>query len=220
MKKLKFNLTIFDEKTCKETIQTMKEIFDLLQKDKLSTEDCKELIEQLITQQDSDSGFWFCFKSDYMPSDVRIDFVYTPTYYATAILAYLALKNPDYMKSTDSTFRHAIAKGLNAAVVRNFEGYNYYEIYGFLDTVEIYQKLNIDQFLDEYPDISKTFAELWKKTGGRLVKISTGYGISSPFTDAIELMQGAIELLDERINKNKIFSQILIDMSILPMVVT
>ncbi|MDI9498944.1 MAG: hypothetical protein QM270_10750 [Bacillota bacterium] len=68
-----------------EMVATFELLLTRTVRDASGTED-REILKRLARMQDARSGFWFCTKDRQVPSDARVDFMYRPTYYATAIL--------------------------------------------------------------------------------------------------------------------------------------
>lgn len=90
-----------------------------------------------------------------VPSDVRVLYVYTPTYLACSIMMRAALDNEELL---DNDFiRETLRCGLNACTGRNFFGHGYDGITGFFEAMEIFAQADTRTFIKKYPDISEKF---------------------------------------------------------------
>ena len=103
------------------------------------------LIRKLIRTQKRD-GFWYGIKPSKCESEMRVDFVYFPTYYATAAMIYADLNGQGLGRRAQS----ALQKGLEAATGRNLEGHGFGAVRGQLDALAIYKKAGIYRFIGLY----------------------------------------------------------------------
>ncbi len=129
------------------------------------------LLIHLAGQQNAETGFWEFVKGE-IPSDVRVDFRYKPTYFMTATLikAYLI---SDRMRGNKDITR-ALAKGLDASAKRQFEGHGFEAWDGYLEAVSIFEKAGTDGFVRLFASFSPAFTSLWEKVRGRLSLLAYG----------------------------------------------
>lgn len=148
-KRLENNLReIADENVSEETIITY--LKDMITH--LSTIDNEKCEDMLFLKYGEPLG---------MPSDARVDFIFTPTYYAAAIMM-IAYARYESIRN-NKKFVNTIHKVLNASTGRDFMGRNYEENEGLLDTLEIFAKADVMGFVKKYPNLSDKFtAQVFK----------------------------------------------------------
>ena len=83
-----------------------------------------------------DKRFYALFDPRKVPADARVDFVYTPTYFACAIIICAVSEYEDLLE--DEAIRETLYYGLNGCTGRKFLGAGYDDIDGFLDAMEIF----------------------------------------------------------------------------------
>lgn len=104
-----------------------------------------------------------------MPHDARVDFVYMPTYLATAFLMKSVLLYPSLMDdmtflSSDLDFcaadvRSAIAGYMLGCTGRNFDGAG---VFGLDECVKIFEDADAAEFLERYPNLCPDFGDLFR----------------------------------------------------------
>lgn len=91
-----------------------------------------------------------------VPSDVRVDLAYEPTYFACGVMMYAALKYPAILDN--KTINDTLVYGLNACTGRAFKGHGYDGTEGFLKAMNIFANCRVSEFLDKYPEFNVRFA--------------------------------------------------------------
>ena len=71
----------------------------------------------------SDMLFWKLDEPGNMPADARVDFVFTPTYIASAFIMKAALLTPELMN--DDKIKSTLAAALLGSTARGFAGHGY-----------------------------------------------------------------------------------------------
>ena len=107
----------------------------------------RALLKELIRMQKKD-GFWRGLDPEKCPSDARVDFVYFPTYYATAALIYAYLHNRDRWSRGASK---ALDKGLRAAMGRRLQGHGFGATGEMMTALAIYKKAGLYQYINLEP---------------------------------------------------------------------
>ena len=90
-----------------------------------------------------------------MPADVRVEYVYRPTYMATTML--MTAMNRFPLLHTDTKFRNVLYALMNASLARGFCGAGYEEYVGMLDALEIFGRGDTMAFLEKYSDFNERF---------------------------------------------------------------
>lgn len=130
-------------------------------------EETENTVRHMIQQQQA-SGWWSLLPAGAQAeSDVRVDFMYMPTYLLSAILMMAVLKTPAL--ANDPVIMEALGRGLNASCGRSLFGHGYDSYRGFLESVRLFIEAKTSAFIKTYPDISPRFAALWKTVPGTLM---------------------------------------------------
>ena len=145
-------------RTLQNSLAEMQETLDCLSSGHGELSESRELIISLIENQD-DRGFWSLIPSPYVDSDARVDFWYTPTYIATAIMMHFYLHYKSAALKIPS-FEFALKKGLEASTGRGLNGHGYEAIAGRLDALQIFSKGNLMHFVRAYPECSPKFTDM------------------------------------------------------------
>ena len=118
--------------------------------------------------------FWGMAEPNTMPSDARVDFFYRPTYIATAFLMQAILKHPELM-DPHTTVRgfgaedvkklsEVLPKAMKGCMGREFGGSGYDFLKGQLETMELFAKSGVMDYVKKYPDTCPEFTELFNHT--------------------------------------------------------
>lgn len=124
-----------------------------------------------------DMYMWCCANTlDGMPSDARVDFMYVPTYIISGIIMY-AYVNYESVREF-KPLEELIPKYLNGCMGRNFMGHGLEAEEGFNAAMMIFDKCNVKEFVEKYPEINPEFTreylaanEYWHKKGAPAGKI-------------------------------------------------
>lgn len=135
-----------------------------LNEGELSKEDVTAYVADLIQQakpliKKPSMKFWGLWKPDEMPADARVMYFYFPTYVATAFLMKAVLLYPELMESEN--LKETLADGMLGCTGRGFEGHGYDEDFTAVDCMDIFMQSDAAVFLEKYPTLCSTFAELF-----------------------------------------------------------
>ena len=119
----------------------------------------RTLLKELIRMQKQD-GFWRGINPEKCPSDARVDFVYFPTYYATAALIYAYLHSRDRWSKGASK---ALDKGLRAAMGRKLQGHGFGATGEMMTALAIYRTAGLYQYINcnPYHPFSRMIKEIF-----------------------------------------------------------
>ncbi len=104
-----------------------------------------------------DMKFYAFFDPRHVPSDARVDFVYTPTYLACAVTICAINEHEDLL--SDEEIRETLYYGLNGCTGRRFLGHGFDDTAGFLDAMDIFAQCDVLSFVERHPDLSPKFTE-------------------------------------------------------------
>ena len=116
----------------------------------------KKNFNAILDFQDDDGSFKL-FDSYSIPSDARVDFCWIPTYLCTAVLMKACLTNPESFTQKEKS---ALLEGLKISCARNLRGHGYEAFKGQIDSLNIFIKAGLREFIDLYPEICPEFTEM------------------------------------------------------------
>ena len=90
-----------------------------------------------VFEWNKESMFWILANPREMPSDARIDILYTHTYIAVSIMANAYMTMPEEMIKIDG-FMNAFKLGLNGTTGRAFKGYEFESLNGLVDCMYLF----------------------------------------------------------------------------------
>ena len=142
----------------RETTQLnrIKAIYKSLISCEITNEARRELVCELLSMQNED-GSWGVTDAKKCDSDIRVCYIYFPTYYATA-----ALMNTDLAEnySEHSQEKKALAKGLSFAMGRRLRGHGYDATHQMLDALRIYKNAGLYRWINLENNSSNAFCKL------------------------------------------------------------
>lgn len=117
----------------------IKEIYNQMTADGKDKTLRQKLVNQLLSMQKPD-GSWAVIETRKCDSDIRVYYIYFPTYYATATLMYADI----YENYSDtSKEKVALLNGLKVACERNLMGHGFDATRQMLDTLGIYKNAGL-----------------------------------------------------------------------------
>lgn len=151
-------------------------------------------LEALIDFQDDDGSFKL-FDSYRIPGDARVDFCFIPTYLSTAILMKACLTDPERF-----TQRHedALRKGLLSSCARNLTGHGYEGRKGQVESLNIFMKAGLREFIDLHSDFCPEFTGMIEKIISNYSEMESEAKFTGPWGESYE---------DEIRSVNRYFSQ-------------
>lgn len=115
-----------------------------------------KLVRELLNLQKKD-GSWSVIDDYRCDSDIRVVYVYEPTYYATAALIYADLIDDYDMKSIEKI---ALLKGLEFAKGRCLCGHGYRATESKINSLEIYKQAGLYQWMKKNENLAKEFCQM------------------------------------------------------------
>jgi len=117
-----------------------------------------KLVYELLQLQKEDGSFRV-IDNNRCDSDIRVAYIYYPTYYATAALVYAAT-----FDGINETMKNALKKGLTVACERHLSGHGFEATKQQLEALSIYKKANLYEFLqlrrDDYSEFYNTIKDI------------------------------------------------------------
>ena len=113
----------------------------------------------ILDFQDSDGSFKL-FDSYEIPSDTRVEFCWMPTYVCTAILMKAYMTDPSSFTSKEES---TLLEGLKMSSKKNLRGHGFKAFKGQIESLEIFMKAGLREFLDVHRDFCPEFSEMISK---------------------------------------------------------
>lgn len=158
-----------DIKQMSSRVQAMKDVLSNIDGDTFGsskyTADLTLYCQSLIKGQRSSlgrtkAGSWSVAPSDEgMPTDARVDFIFTPTYVAVAILCRVLLDYPWIAIQIPGYYR-SLRRGLNFCAHRQLAGSGYEAIQGMLDAFVVLAIGKVPVLLERVPRLSPQLAKI------------------------------------------------------------
>ena len=142
----------------------------------------KENLDAIIDFQDLDGSFKL-FESYQIPGDARVEFCYMPTYICTAALmkAYLTDQGAFKMKETS-----ALLNGLKMSCVKKLRGQGFEGLKGLFESLEIFKKGGLNEFIDLHPDFCPEFTEMIREVTASLDDMEFQGKFKGPWGESFE----------------------------------
>ena len=127
-------------------------------------EDLTNLCKSLIAEQRNNmtsldyQGSWSIAPDERLPPDVRVDFVFYPTYIVVAILTKVKLRFP-YIGESIEGYDDALKKGMYFSTLRNLAG-SFGDIYQLIESVQILCRGSVHKLLKHNKKYCEELAEL------------------------------------------------------------
>ena len=142
-----------------EWIQKFIHTLEVLTQESFYEQKTQQLVASLLNEQD-ENGFWGIIPSPRVDGDIRVDYWYKPTYIATAYLMKYWLIAKRLYEPTDH-IEERFKKGLQASTGRGFNGHGHDDIKGRLESVAIFKKAQVADFLKVYPTLCQNFTTVF-----------------------------------------------------------
>ena len=150
LEKQKHNEPKFDELS-----KMLHDLTDFLNEDvNMNDRDWNRNLNTILDFQDSDGSFRL-FDSYEIPVDARVDFCYIPTYICTAILMKAYMTDPDAFTLREKS---GLINGLKMSCVRNLRGHGFEAFKGQIETLNIFMKAGLNEFMDLHSDLCPEFS--------------------------------------------------------------
>ncbi len=177
-------------------IDKFREDFDALCNGDADKTDVYEFVYEIIKnaktlKHNPEMVFWGFGEPEQWPSDCRVDYIYIPTYIATAFLIKSLQLYPQLFDVTSRELMKInrsfysldifISGAMLTCTGRGFSGHGYDDISGKLDALEIFIKGDVLGFVDRFPKLCPEFTELLKTTICKLRNEAHNGGLSNPW---------------------------------------
>jgi hypothetical protein len=166
-----------------------------------SHEDLRAYLESLIKGQrkslgSTKSGSWSVAPNDEgMPADARVEFIFRPTYIATATLSRVLCDYPLIALSL-SLYRIALHRGLKFCTHRKLQGHGYDGDMGMIDAFSILSLGKVPWLLNRHPDFCPELEDIISAAAADMkVRLETGKTTGPWGTDFSEGFRSALETL-------------------------
>lgn len=151
---MKVNYGINEEE---RALNNLKEQYQMMITGKVNNADTKNIVRELLRRQKAD-GSWSLIDDYRVDSDIRVVYVYLPTYYATAILIKADLMNNFVSEAKE---KKALIKGLEFATGRHFMGHGFDATASLLDTMRIYKQAGVYEWINRNEKNAPKFCEVF-----------------------------------------------------------
>lgn len=151
----------------------------------------------ILDFQDSDGSFKL-FDSYEIPSDTRVEFCWMPTYVCTAILMKAYMTDPSSFSSKEES---ALLEGLKMSSGKNLRGHGFKAFKGQIESLELFMKAGLREFLDVHRDFCPEFSEMISKIITKSKDIET----NEEFEPWGENYEAEIKSVNEYFSNRKVF---------------
>ena len=134
-----------------------------------------KIVTVLMNLQKQD-GSWCVIDTRECDSDIRVAYLYEPTYYATAAMMYADLRDT---YDIDSMEKKVLLKGLEVALERQLSGHGYSSTEQKLKALNVYKKAGLYEWMKKNEACATEFCEMIKTIIDRMqADLNTGNTIS------------------------------------------
>ena len=134
----------------------IREIYETMLSDGQNKKIRQALIKELLSKQQAD-GSWGVIETRKVDSDVRVHYIYFPTYYATASLIYADLSDAFGDKSVEKA---ALLKGLEIVCDRELMGHGFDATRQMLDALAIYRNAGLYRWMHKDSNAQSPFCDM------------------------------------------------------------
>ncbi len=146
----------YEIRTEEKEFNCIKSIYEAMIKSDNNINLRRNLVNEVLSKQKED-GSWATIETRMCDSDIRVHYVYFPTYYATAALMFADLEG-DF--AADSPERNALLKGLEIASERKLMGHGVTATRQMLDALKIYKGAGVYHWINKKANANHGFAHL------------------------------------------------------------
>ena len=194
LEKQKHNEPKFDELS--EMLNGLKDFLDE-EADFNDTVWC-ENINVIIDFQDDDGSFKL-FDSYNIPSDARVEFCYLPTYLSTAVLMKAYLTDPESFTIKETS---ALSSGLKMSTARKLTGHGYEGLKGQIESLNIFMKSGLNEFLDLHHGFCPEFSEMIEAIIFKFADMESQGKFTGPWGESYE---DEIRAINQYFRQRKVF---------------
>ena len=139
-----------------ELFKMIEDLKDFLNEDaNLDDRNWMKNFNAIIDFQDSDGSFKLL--NSRMPTEAVIDFIYIPTYICSAILMKALMSDSDAFTLREKS---ALSNGLKVSCARNLRGHGYEALKSQIESLNIFMKAGLREFMDLHSDLCPEFSEM------------------------------------------------------------
>lgn len=161
-------------------------------------EQWNENLSAILDFQDKDGSFNL-FDSYEIPSDARVDFCYLPTYICSAILMKAFMTDCDAFTLKE---RSALMNGLRMCCARSLRGHGYDAFKGQIETLKLFMKAGLNEFIDLHADICPEFSGMINKIVTEFKDMEAQGKFIGPWGESYE---DEIRAVNEYFSQRKVF---------------
>lgn len=136
-------------------LNSLKEMYQKVVTSKLNDADIKSIVKILLEKQKPD-GSWSLIDDYRVDSDIRVIYVYVPTYYATAILI-----KADLIEKLTIGEKQLLLRGLEFAKGRHLVGHGFDATASLLEALRIYKQAGVYEWINKNQQIAPEFCEIF-----------------------------------------------------------
>lgn len=199
MKILRLNKQKHNEPRFDELSRMLFDLKDFFNEDvNPNDEQWNENLSAILDFQDKDGSFKL-FDSYEIPSDARVDFCYLPTYICSAILMKAFMTDCDAFALKE---RSALMNGLRMCCARSFRGHGYDALKGQIETLKLFMKAGLNEFIDLHADICPEFGGMINKIAMEFKDMEAQGKFIGPWGESYE---DEIRAVNEYFSQRKVF---------------
>jgi len=179
----------YDTRTQDRMMDGMRSSLNQLVNGQMCVEDAITYITSLIEQQE-ESGHWSVLPDWHAPSDVRVMYIYQPTYLATAFLMTFLLRYPSVCYDI-SGFFDGLSRGLEASAGRNFLG-SFGDEQTRYDVMDLFLRAGLRDFMQAHVEMCPLFSQMIRQ-----ILLETRIGLDSELVRLNSDKSGVIQNFGE-----------------------
>ena len=196
--------------------EEMKRLYKELISKKVKETEYVTIVARLVKEQKCD-GAWSKLEDYYIDSDCRVEYLYNPTYYASAIL--MVIDNSIGLEMVDGA-KEALEKGLLFATGRNLSGHGYSSMEDQMRNMKCFENAGVYQWFSVNQECADEFKQMWEdiirrcrcRIAENKVVADWNRDFSKEFKERIDVYEKNMKLLEgnegmyfnERESRNKL----------------
>ena len=166
------NEKIINQERAEETaLNNIKKLYHEMLQSVSSNQEYRDKISAELLELQQEDGTWRVIENIHFPTDIRVEYVLIPTYYATAaLMAYMNKGGELNEKEKD-----CLKIGLHAAVERKLNGSGYESTSYKLKALAVYKAAGLYEWMNRFGDQSPEFSDMVRDIiGGFQIGLMTG----------------------------------------------
>lgn len=172
---------------------------DFLDEDaNLDDRDWNRNLNTILDFQDPEGTFRL-LNLENMPSEARIDFIHIPTYICSAILMKAFMSDQSAFTLREKS---ALSNGLKASCARNLRGHGFDGLKGQIESLNLFMKAGLGEFIDLYPDLCPEFTEMIEEIISKFQEMESQEEFLGPWGKSYE---NEIKAINEYFSHRRVF---------------